>query len=75
MKLSNDAYDRLKWLAIYFIPALTTFIGVVGIAINWEYTAVATTICGALGTFIGSCIGLSVAEYEKEKQEHYQGQA
>jgi len=73
MKLSNSAYDFLKWLSIYFIPGLTTFVGVAGIALNWQYTAIATTICGALGAFIGTCIGMSVQEYEKEKKEKYEG--
>lgn len=73
MKLSDQTYDILKWLAIYFIPGLTTFVGVVGIAVNWEYTAVATTIIGALGSFIATCIKMSVAEYEKSKKEQYEG--
>ena len=73
MKLSDQTYDILKWLAIYFIPGLTTFVGVVGIAVNWEYTAIATTIIGALGSFIATCIGMSVAEYEESKKEHYEG--
>lgn len=73
MRLSNEVYDRLKWMAIYFIPALTTFVGVVGISLQWEHTAVATTIIGALGSFIASCIGMSVKAYEKAKQEQYEG--
>lgn len=73
MRLSDSQYDTLKWLAIYFIPALTTFVGVVGIAINWEYTAIATTIIGALGSFIASCIGMSVKAYEQAKHDQYEG--
>ena len=73
MTLSDKQYDILKWLAIYFIPSLTTFIGVVGIALDWQYTAIATTICGATGSFIAGCIKMSVAEYEKAKAEQYEG--
>ena len=73
MKLSNKVYDFLKWLAIYFIPGLTTFIGVVGIAVNWQHTAVATTICGVLGGFVATCIGMSVKAYEEAKKEQYDG--
>ena len=73
MRLDDRTYDTLKWLAIYVIPALTTFIGIVGISLQWEHTAVATTICGGLGSLIASCIGMSVAEYEKEKHEKYDG--
>ena len=73
MKLSNNAYDFLKWIAIYLIPSTSTFVGVVGISLNWEYTASATTIISAFGAFIAGCIRMSVAEYEKAKKEQYEG--
>jgi hypothetical protein len=73
MKLKDSTYDFLKWLAIYFIPGLTTLIGVIGVALKWEPTAIATTISGALGAFIAACIGMSCREYEKEKSEKYDG--
>lgn len=73
MKLSNSAYDFLKWIAIYFIPSLATFVGVIGLALNWEPTAIATTIISATGAFIAGCIRMSVAEYEKAKKEEYEG--
>ena len=75
MKLSDQAYDTLKWVAIYFIPSLATFIGVCGLALNWEWTAVATTIISAFGAFIAGCIRMSIAEYEKAKKEQYEGNA
>lgn len=73
MKLSNSAYDFIKWVAIYFIPSLATFVGVIGLALNWEPTAIATTIISATGAFIAGCIRMSVAEYEKAKKEEYEG--
>ena len=73
MKLSDKTYDALKWIAIYFVPSLATFVGVVGIALQWEYTSVVTTIISAFGAFIAGCIRMSVAEYEKAKKEEYEG--
>lgn len=73
MKLSDNAYDFLKWVAIYFIPSLATFVGVIGLALNWEPTAIATTIISATGAFIAGCIRMSVAEYEKAKAVEYEG--
>ena len=73
MKLSDSQYDFIKWLAIYFVPSFSAFVGVCGCALSWEYTAVATTIIGALGSFIATCIGMSVKEYEKAKKEQYEG--
>ncbi|MBQ9328953.1 MAG: hypothetical protein IJ225_10555 [Solobacterium sp.] len=74
MKLKNETYDLLKWMAIYFIPGLTTLIGVIGLALQWQETAIATTICGAVGSFLATCIGMSVSEYEKAKHEQYEGE-
>ena len=75
MKLSDSTYDLIKWIAIYFIPSLATFVGVVGLALDWELTAVATTIISAFGAFLAGCIKMSVAEYEKAKKEEYEGNA
>ena len=73
MKLKDSTYDTLKWFAIYFIPSFATFVGVVGLAFDWQYTAIATTVISAFGAFIAGCIKMSVAEYEKAKKEQYEG--
>ena len=73
MRLSDTQYDTIKWLAIYFIPSLSAFVGVVGCSRGWEYTAIATTIISAFGVFLAGCIRMSIAEYEKAKQEQYEG--
>ena len=73
MKISDSQYDFLKWLSIYFIPSLSAFTGVVGCALNWDGTAIATTIISAFGVFLAGCIKMSIAEYEKEKKEKYEG--
>lgn len=75
MKISDATYDVLKWIAIYFIPSLATFVGVVGLALDWEFTAIATTIISAFGAFLAGCIRMSIAEYEKAKKELYEGGA
>jgi uncharacterized membrane protein len=41
------------------IPALATFVGVVGKAINWEYTDITVIIITAIGTFLGTVLGVS----------------
>lgn len=74
MLLSDKAYDALKWLAIYVIPAIATFVGVVGCAVGWEHTAIAETCIGATGSLVASCIGMSVRAYERAKKDEYEGQ-
>ena len=75
MAISDKTYDLLKWIAIYFIPSLATIVGVVGLALDWQYTAVATTIISAFGAFLAGCIRMSIAEYERAKKEEYEGNA
>ena len=74
MIIPDKIYDVLKWIAIYFIPSLATFVGVVGLALNWQQTAIAETIISAFGAFLAGCIGMSVKAYEKAKKEQYEGE-
>ena len=69
MKLSNKVYDILKWIALVFIPALITFYGVVGNVLNIPYTDVVLTIMGAFDVFMGSLLGISSAQYNKNIKE------
>ena len=69
MKLSNKVYDNLKWIALVFIPALITFYGVVGNVLNIPYTDVVLTIMGAFDVFLGSLLGISTAQYNKNIKE------
>lgn len=65
MKLSNKAYDILKYVALVFLPALTTFIGVVLQCFNVECTDIILTIMVAFDTFLGSILGISNKNYNK----------
>ena len=69
MRLSNKVYDILKWIALVFIPALITFYGVVGNVLNIPYTDVVLTIMGAFDVFMGSLLGISTAQYNKNIKE------
>lgn len=66
MKLNNQLYDALKFMATIFIPAFGTLVGTIGIALGYQEVAgVFVTIITAIGTFIGSLIGLSSVNYNK----------
>ena len=73
MKLPDKVYNVLKYIALYALPALATFVGTVGIALNWEYTGVAVTIISATATFVGGLIGISAVSYNKNKEEQQHG--
>ena len=67
MKLSNKLYDVLKWIAMIFLPALGTLY--FALAKIWDLP-LAEEIVGtlsAIAVFIGAIIGISSAQYNKEK--------
>lgn len=67
MKLSNKAYDILKWLVVIVIPALTTFYVVLDNLFGWGYAEIVATISSALCVCIGSIVGISTVQYYKEQ--------
>lgn len=66
MKISNKAYDILKWLVVIVIPAVTTFYTVLDNLFGWGMAEIVATISAALCTCIGAIVGISSASYYKE---------
>lgn len=64
--MKNKTYDILKWITLIFLPALTTFIGVILNCFNYEYTDIVLTIIVGFNTFLGSILGISNYNYKKE---------
>ena len=65
MKLSNKAYDVLKWIAMYLLPAAGTLYfalsGIWGLPYGEEVVGTIT----AVDTFLGVILGISSATYNK----------
>lgn len=66
MKLSNKAYDIMKWVVQLLIPALITLYGVIGSTLNIPYTKEILTIAGAVDVFLGTILKISTDNYNKE---------
>lgn len=65
MKLSNSAFDVLKWIAILLLPSLATLVAVIFKIWNLPYgNEIAQTIT-ALATFLGAILGISSVQYKK----------
>ncbi len=65
MKFSNKTYDVLVWVAQIFLPAIATLY--VGLAELWHLpcgTEIGATIM-LLDTFLGTCLKISKANYDK----------
>ena len=71
MRIPDSVYDVLKWIALICIPALVTFLSVVlGVLdVDPRTVNIIVTIIAAVGTFIGSLIGVSTSAYNKEKKD------
>ena len=66
MKLSNKAYDVLKWLCLIALPALGSLY--FGLAKIWGFPY-GVEVVGTLdlvAAFIGALIGVSTRAYKKE---------
>jgi len=66
MRLSNKAYDVMKWVVQLLIPALITLYGVIGTTCNIPYTEQVLTIAGAVDVFLGTILKISTNIYNKE---------
>lgn len=65
MNLSNKAYDILKWIAQYFLPAIgTLYFAIAGI---WglPYAEQVVGTITAIDTFLGVILGVSAAKYNR----------
>ena len=64
--MNNKLYDVLKWIAIVALPALSTFIVVIGKIWGWGDLAnsIAQTIT-AVAVLLGALLGISHIQYNK----------
>ena len=66
MRLSNEKYDFLKWFTTIALPAITAFIGTIGATLDWSYTELTIIVMTALITLLGTLLGVSTSNYNKE---------
>ena len=66
MKLPNKVYDALKWAALICLPAIAVLYATVGQAWGWKFIMEITITINALALFIGSLIGVSSINYNRD---------
>lgn len=69
MKLNNDTYDKLKWIAQILLPALSVLY--LGLTKYWPLPypeAVSGTIM-AFDFFLGTLLGISTKNYNKSLED------
>ena len=65
MKLTNRAYDILKWIATIALPALGTLYFALASIWNFPLGEEIVGTITAVDTFLGVLIGISSAQYAK----------
>ena len=65
--MSSKVYDFLRWFSAIFLPALTTFVGVVLTALNVSCTDTVVTIMAGFTTFMNAIVGVSKVSYDKKQ--------
>lgn len=65
--LNNKTYEILKWVTMIALPALAVFINSVGTQLGISDPETVVNLINAITVFIGSLIGLSTLNYNKEK--------
>lgn len=66
MKMSNKAYDILKWTAQLALPAAGTLYAALAGIWGFPYTEQVVGTILAVDTFLGALLGISSASYKKQ---------
>ena len=65
MKLTNKAYDVLKFIAQILLPALGTLYFALAKIWGFPYAAEIVGTISAVDAFLGALLGISTAQYNK----------
>lgn len=66
--MSSKVYDFLRWFSAIFLPALTTFVGVVLTALHVPCADTVITIMAGFTTFMNAIVGVNKAVYDKKQK-------
>lgn len=67
MRLKNETYDILKWVAQILLPALAVLYSSLAKTWNLPYGSGITETIVAIDLFLGTLLGISSTNYYKEK--------
>lgn len=67
MKLKNEVYDVLKWVAMVAVDAIATCFAVISQAWGMDMAIVTPVVVTltAIGTLLGTLIGVSTVQHNK----------
>lgn len=68
-KMSNELYDKLKFIAQIILPALGTLYFALASIWGLPYGEQIVGTITAVDAFLGACLGISTKQYEKGEFE------
>ena len=66
MKITNKAYDTIKWIVVIVIPAVITLYSTLGGIWDFPYVQEITGTLAAIDVFLGVIMKISSVSYNKE---------
>lgn len=69
MRFSNTTYDKIKWIALIFLPAFATFMAAMVDIWNLPHGAQIVGTITAIATFLGLLIRKSTTEYNRDVEQ------
>ena len=66
MKLANKTFDRLKWVAMYLLPAIGTLYFTIASIWHLPYAEQVVGTITAVDTFLAIILGISTNLYNKK---------
>lgn len=68
MRMSNKVYDILKFVAQILLPAIGTLYFALAQILNFPLAEQIVGTITAIDAFLGAILGISTAQYNKEKE-------
>lgn len=68
MKMTNETYDILKWIALVLLPALATFYAAIAAVLGLPYTEQVVGTITAVDTLLGTLLKISSDNYKKQEE-------
>lgn len=68
MKMKNETYDILKWVAMLLLPALATLISTLGTIWGLPWAPQVSDTIVAVNAALAMILGISTINYQKEAE-------
>lgn len=68
MSMSNNTYDKLKWIAQILLPALGTLYFALSKVWGLPYATEIVGTITAIDAFLGAVLGISTSQYNKSAE-------